>query len=310
MLLYLRMVLPSSRTPPPQFSASSTNRRTTHLAGRRRQPLTPQTWASPAEPLAPRHVRLPLTPPPRASPASADEDTRSLTPDIIPHDAPHTQLEPTNPHPAACTATRRRDNRGLAFPAAEAVRVDHVRRSQHTGHPGLFSCRLSLHCSTAAAAGVGPALLAAATAGTIADQTGGVAPITIRPAAAASAVATTTAAAACKATSCPIPGPAACTATRRRDNRGLAFPAAEAVKVDHVRRSQHTGHPGLFSCRLSLRCSTAAAAGAGSTLLASATSWVSSPCSCCLRDWTARCTVPTCCGHVPQVARLSIVPPS
>ena len=184
MLLYLRMVLPSSRTPPPQFSASSTNRRTTHLAGRRRQPLTPQTWASPAEPLAPRHVRLPLTPP-RAPPASADEDTRSLTPDIIPHDAPHTKLEPTNPHPAACTATR------------------------------------------------------------------------------------------------------------RRDNRGLAFPAAEAVKVDHVRRSQHTGHPGLFSCRLSLRCSTAAAAGAGSTLLASATSWVSSPCSCCLRDWTARCTVPT-----------------
>ena len=121
MLLYLRMVLPSSRTPPPQFSASSTNRRTTHLAGRRRQPLTPQTWASPAEPLAPRHVRLPLTPP-RASPASADEDTRSLTPAIIPHDAPHTQLEPTNSRLAACTATRRRDNKGLAFPAAEAVK--------------------------------------------------------------------------------------------------------------------------------------------------------------------------------------------
>ena len=73
MLLYLRMVLPSSRTPPPQFSASSTNRRTTHLAGRRRQPLTPQTWASPAEPLAPRHVRLPLTPPPRVFPFSDDE---------------------------------------------------------------------------------------------------------------------------------------------------------------------------------------------------------------------------------------------
>ena len=79
MLLYLRMVLPSSRTPPPQFSASSTNRRTTHLAGRRRQPLTPQTWASPAEPLTPRHVRLPLTPPPLVFPSSADEDTRSLT---------------------------------------------------------------------------------------------------------------------------------------------------------------------------------------------------------------------------------------
>ena len=30
----------------------------TDLAGRRRQPLTPQTWASLAEPLAPRHVRL------------------------------------------------------------------------------------------------------------------------------------------------------------------------------------------------------------------------------------------------------------
>ena len=89
------MVLPYSRVPPSQFSASSTNRRTTHLAGRRRQPLTPQTWASPAEPLAPRHVRLPLTPPPRASPASVDEDTRSLTPDIITHDAPHAQLEPT-----------------------------------------------------------------------------------------------------------------------------------------------------------------------------------------------------------------------
>jgi hypothetical protein len=29
MLLYLRMVMPSSRAPPPQFSASSTNRRTT-----------------------------------------------------------------------------------------------------------------------------------------------------------------------------------------------------------------------------------------------------------------------------------------
>ena len=53
MLLYLRMV--TSRAPPPQFSASSTNRRTTHLAGRRRQPLTPETWASLAEPLAPRH---------------------------------------------------------------------------------------------------------------------------------------------------------------------------------------------------------------------------------------------------------------
>ena len=92
MLLYLRMVLPSSRAPPPHFSASSTNRRTAHLAGRRRQPLTPQTWASPAEPLAPRHVRLPLIPPPHASSASADEDARSLTPDII----PHTQLEPTN----------------------------------------------------------------------------------------------------------------------------------------------------------------------------------------------------------------------
>ena len=55
MLLYLRMVLPSSRAPRPQFSASSTNRRTTQLAGRHRQPLTPQTWASLAEPLAPRH---------------------------------------------------------------------------------------------------------------------------------------------------------------------------------------------------------------------------------------------------------------
>ena len=88
-LLYLRMVLPSSRAPPPHFSASSTNRRTAHLAGRRRQPLTPQTWASLAEPLAPRHVRLPLTPPPRVFPFSADEDTRSLTPNIIPHTAPH-----------------------------------------------------------------------------------------------------------------------------------------------------------------------------------------------------------------------------
>ena len=68
----------------------STNRRTTHLAGRRRQPLTPQTcWASPAEPLAPRHMHLPLTPSPRVSPASANEDTRSLTSDIIPHDTPH-----------------------------------------------------------------------------------------------------------------------------------------------------------------------------------------------------------------------------